>query len=295
MPNHFHLLLRTGLVPISCVKRPGGIYRKNTNPILWAHQTGPPPLTYGEHAMRTRTTRAAILILLLIFVLGGCSSTYVAKPMPFKTPSAYPNATAVADATVAAEAFPNAEKAKEAFGFDIRSAGMLPVQIIFDNQGPHPLEINVGQTFLEDEAGNIWPILDRETAYERATKFTQTKQIFQEGAYGAFLGTAAGAIIGAAVGIVTGHDVLKTVGQGAAVGAAAGASLGGAKGYVSDDARQVVINDLKRKTLHNKPVDPRSLSFGFLFFPGEAPSAKELRLQLKETDTGEVHLLKMKL
>jgi hypothetical protein len=49
------------------------------------------------------------------------------------------------------------------------------------------------------------------------------------------------------------------------------------------------------KTLHNKPVDPRSLSFGFLFFPGEAPSAKELRLQLKETDTGEVHLLKMKL
>jgi len=30
-------------------------------------------------------------------------------------------------------------------------------------------------------------------------------------------------------------------------------------------------------------------------FPGEAPSAKELRLQLKETNTGEVHLLKMKL
>jgi len=245
--------------------------------------------------MRTRRTRAAIATLILIFALGGCSSTYVAKPMPFKTPSAYPNATAVAEATVAAEAFPNAEKAKEAFGFDIRAAGMLPVQIIFDNLGPHPLEINVGQTFLEDESGNIWPILDRETAYERATKFTQSKQIFKEGAYHAFLGTVAGAIVGAAVGIVTGHDVLKTAGQGAAVGAAAGASVGGAKGYFSDDARQVVINDLKRKTLQNKPVDPRSLSFGFLFFPGEAPNAKELRLQLKETDTGEVHLLKMKL
>jgi hypothetical protein len=245
--------------------------------------------------MRKRTTRAAIPILFLIFVLGGCSSTYVAKPMPFKIPSAYPNATAVAEATVAAEAFPNAEKAKEAFGFDIRSAGMLPVQVIFDNQGPHPLEINVGQTFLEDETGNIWPILDRETAYERATKFTQTKQIFQEGAFHAFLGAAAGAIIGAAVGIVTGENVAVTTGKGAAVGGAAGASLGGAKGYFSDDARQVVINDLKRKTLQNQPVDPRSLSFGFLFFPGEAPSAKELRLQLKETDTGEVHLLKMKL
>lgn len=232
---------------------------------------------------------------LFLALSAGCSTTYVAKPMPFKTPSAYPNATEAAGATIAAQAFADAEQAKEAFGFDIRAAGMLPVQVIFDNLGEHPIEINSGQTFLEDDAGNIWPILDRETAYERATKFTQTKQVFTEGAYHAFLGAAAGAIIGAAVGIVTGENVAVTTGKGAAVGGAAGASLGGAKGYFSNDARQVVINDLKRKTLQSKPVDPRSLSFGFLFFPGEAPSAKELRLQLKEVDTGEIHVLKMKL
>lgn len=244
-----------------------------------------------------RTMLAMLLLSAGFFwiVSGGCSTTYVAKPMPFKTPSAYPNATEAAGATIAAEAFADAEKAREAFGFDIRAAGMLPVQVIFDNQGAHPIEINSGQTFLEDEAGNIWPILDRQTAYDRATQYTQTKQVFKEGAYHAFLGAAAGAIIGAAVGIVTGENVAVTTGKGAAVGAAAGASLGGAKGYVSEDARHVVINDLKRKTLQSKPVDPRSLSFGFLFFPGEAPSAKELRLQVKETDTGEVHLLKMKL
>jgi hypothetical protein len=230
-----------------------------------------------------------------LVISGGCSTTYVAKPMPFKTPSAYPNATQAADATIAAQAFAEGEQAKEAFGFDIRAAGMLPVQVIFDNPGVHPLEIISGQTFLEDEAGNIWPILDRETAYDRATKFTQTKQVFTEGAYHAFLGAAAGAIIGAAVGIVTGENVAVTTGKGAAVGGAAGASLGGAKGYFSGDARQVVINDLKRKTLQSKPVEPRSLSYGFLFFPGEAPSAKELRLQLKEADTGELHVLKMKL
>jgi hypothetical protein len=231
----------------------------------------------------------------LLIVSGGCSTTYVAKPLPFKTPSAYPNATEVADATIAAQAFADAEQAKEAFGFDIRAAGMLPVQVIFDNIGDHPIEINSGQTFLEDDAGNIWPILDRETAYDRATKYTQTKQVFTEGAYHAFLGAAAGAIIGAAVGIVTGENLAVTTGKGAAVGGAAGASLGGAKGYFSNDARQVVINDLKRKTLQSKPVDPRSLSFGFLFFPGEAPSAKELRLQLKEADTGQLHVIKMKL
>ena len=244
-----------------------------------------------------KNPRLAILFLaagILLIGSAGCS-TYVAKPMPFKAPSAYPNATEAAGATIAAQAFADAEQAKEAFGFDIRAAGMLPVQVIFDNVGDHPIEINSGQTFLEDEAGNIWPILDRDTAYDRATKYTQTKQVFSEGAYHAFLGAAAGAIIGAAVGIVTGENVAVTTGKGAAVGGAAGASLGGAKGYFSNDARQVVINDLKRKTLQSKPIDPRSLSFGFLFFPGEAPTAKELRLQLKEADTGQIHLLKMKL
>ncbi len=222
----------------------------------------------------------------LLVGLAGCSTAYVARPLPFKSPSAYANVTQVADAQVASEAFADADKAREAFGFDIRAAGMLPVQVVFDNQGSHPLEINVGQTFLEDEAGNIWPILDRDTAYARATKYAQTKEVFTEGAYGAFLGTAAGAIIGAAVGIVTGDNVAVTTGKGAAVGAAAGATLGGVKGYTSGDARRIVVEDLQRKTLQQKPVEPRSLSFGFLFFPGEAPSAVQLRLQLKETDSG---------
>ncbi len=245
-----------------------------------------------EKSLRTLLWLVAAAMLM---GLSGCSSVYVARPLPFKSPSAYPNVARVADAQVASEAFADPDKAKEAFGFDIRAAGMLPVQVVFDNQGAHPLEINVAQTFLEDEAGNIWPILDRDTAYARATKYTQTKEVFTEGAYSAFLGTAAGAIIGAAVGIVTGDNVAAAAGKGAAVGAAAGATLGGAKGYTSNDARRVVVDDLKRKTLEQKPVEPRSLAFGFLFFPGEAPSAALLRLQLKEGDSGEVHLLKMKL
>lgn len=245
--------------------------------------------------MKRRLTPGVCLLLIVVLMSSGCSSSYVAKPMPFRAPSSYPNAVESGGAVIAAQAFAGSAAAQEAFGFDVRAAGMLPVQVIFDNAGPHPIEINVGQTFLEDEAGNIWPILDRETAYERATKYTQTKEVFKEGAYHSFLGAAAGAIIGGAVGIVTGQNVAVATGKGAAVGGAAGATLGGTKGYVSDDARRTVVNDLRRKTLENKPVDPRSLSFGFLFFPGEAPSAKELRLQVRETDTGQVHLLKLAL
>lgn len=235
------------------------------------------------------------VVAIVVVFLAGCATSYEAKPLPFKRPGAYPNATQVSGAVVAAQAFADRDEAKEAFSFDVRAAGMLPVQVIFDNQGSHPLEINAGQTFLEDKTGNLWPLLDSKTAYERASKYAQTKQIFKEGAYHSFLGAAAGAVIGAAVGIVQGENVASAAGKGAAVGAAAGATLGGAKGYGSDDARRTVMDDLRRKSLQNKAVDPKSLTFGFLFFPGEAPSAIELRLQLKERDTGLVHVIKLRL
>ena len=240
-----------------------------------------------------RNVLVLILSILLVF-LTACA-TYKRKPLPFKAPSAYDNATEVVGALVGAEAFVDRRTTKEAFGFDIRGAGMLPVQVVFDNQGPHPLKIDVAQTFLEDAEGNLWPILDREIAYERATKYSQTKQIFKEGAYGGFLGATAGALIGAAVGIVTGGNVGEAAGKGAAVGAAAGAALGGVKGYTSDDARQAIVDDLRRKSLENKPIGPTDLAYGYLFFPGEARSAKQLRLKLVEVDTGTGHVLKLNL
>jgi len=221
----------------------------------------------------------------------GCSTAYQATPLSFRAPSAYPNAQTVGGATVAAKAFSDSEEAKSAFGFDVRGAGMLPVQVVFDNQGPHSFEINAAQTFLEDQEGNLWPILSREIAYERATKYAQTKEIFKEGAYGGFLGATAGAVIGAAIGVVTGNNILETAGKGAAVGAAGGSTVGGVKGYGSEEARKKIIDDLNQKSLESKAIQPASLGYGFLFFPGEAKSAKLLRLKLTESDTSTSHLL----
>ena len=242
-----------------------------------------------------KRTNLILVVSIVIIFLTACATTYKRKPLPFKAPTAYDNVTEVVGALVGAEAYVDSNAAKEAFGFDIRGAGMLPVQVVFENEGPHPLEIDVAQTFLEDADGNLWPILDREIAYERATKYSQTQQIFKEGAYSGFLGATAGALIGAAVGIVTGDNVAEAAGKGAAVGAAAGATLGGSKGYASDDARHAIVNDLQRKSLENKPVEPKSLAYGYLFFPGEARSAKQLRLKLVEADTGTVHILKLNL
>jgi len=239
-----------------------------------------------------RQISTLFLTFLLVFATG-CGKSYQAKPLPFRTPASYENMVKIGGAEIASKAFVDPKETKEAFGFDILAAGMLPVQVVFDNQGPHTLEINGHQTFIEDQTGNLWPVLSSKIAYERATKYAQTKEIFKEGAYSGFLGAVAGSLVGAAVGVVTGENVAETAGKGAAVGAAAGATLGGTGAYASDDARRAIISDLREKSLQNNAVEPKNLAHGFLFFPGEAKSAKQLRLHILETDTGKTHVLKM--
>lgn len=232
------------------------------------------------------------ILAAILFLAGACATAYQATPLPFRAPSAYPNATQVEQTVVGAQAFTDPKKAQEAFGFDVRGAGMLPVQIAIDNDGTRSFRIVPEQTFLEDDAGNLWPILSDQLAYDRATKYAKTKEIFKEGAYGGMLGATAGALIGAAIGIVAGQGVGASMGGGAAIGAAAGATLGGAKGYSSDEARLRITDDLKQKSLENKPIG-KGLSYGIIFFPGEAKSAKLLRLQLREVETGKAHILKL--
>lgn len=229
-----------------------------------------------------------ILSISILIAVMGCSTAYKAQPLPFKAPAAYGNMVEANGIQVGAQAFADTESARKAFGFDIRGAGMLPVQMVFDNQGMERVTINPGQTFLEDREGNLWPVLTDKFAYERATRYAQTQQIFKEGAYKGFLGAAAGTIIGAAIGIVSGEDVGRTTAEGAVIGAAAGSVLGGASGYASNDARAAIVRDLKDKSLENQAIEPGNLAHGIIFFPGEAESAKQLRLQLRESDSGKV-------
>ncbi len=241
-------------------------------------------------------TRSAII--LASFLSFSCASdTYIVKPLPFKMPEAYHNAQDAAGATIGARAYVDVREARENFGFDVRGAGMLPVEVVIDNRGPHPLEINVGQTFLEDNEGNLWPILSRDLAYERASKYAQTKEIFESGAYQGFLGAVAGAAIGAAVGIVSGHSLGPDIGKGAVIGGVGGGVIGGTNTYSEGayEARHAIVNDLQQKTLKLQSLEPNNLSYGILFFPGEAKSAKLLRMQIIEKDTDKPFTLFFKL
>lgn len=228
----------------------------------------------------------ATIGILAVLLISGCSTAYKAQPLPFKTPEAYGNATQVDNVDIGGRAFVDEKVASKAFGFNIRKAGMLPVQLVFDNLGEDAVEIVPGQTFLVDNEGNLWPILSERLAYERATKYARTEETFKQGAYKGFLGAAAGTVIGAAIGIVSGDNVGSAAGKGAAVGAAAGATLGGASGYASDNARSAIVSDLQKETLKNKAIEPGGLSHGIIFFPGEATSARQLRMQIRDTATG---------
>ncbi len=224
-------------------------------------------------------------LLVVGLMLWGCNP-YSQQVVPFKMPATYPNMTQVAGVQIGSRVFMDPNEAQSAFGFDIRGAGLLPVQVVLDNKGAYPIEINPTQTFLIDFQNNLWPVLDKRLAYERVAKHTELAGIGSGAAKHGFLGAAAGALIGAAIGIVGGRGIGEAAGKGAALGAAAGATLGGAAAYGSDRAGQDISEDLRNKSLENRPIRPLEIVHGFIFFPGEASSAKELRLQFKEVGSG---------
>ncbi|MCJ7833494.1 MAG: glycine zipper family protein, partial [Deltaproteobacteria bacterium] len=65
-----------------------------------------------------------------------------------------------------------------------------------------------------------------------------------------------------------------------------GATAGGAAAVGSNRASQDISDDLRNKSLESRPIQPLEIVHGFIFFPGEASSAKELRLQIREIGTG---------
>ena len=231
-----------------------------------------------------RYTTLALLPAMLVLV--SCTF-YESREVAFRPPDQLANTQQVGGAKIAAEQYADKSAAKEAFGFDIRGAGLLPVQVIFDNQGPQRFEVVAEQTFLVDATGAYWNLLDRKTAYQRVESSSEYGTIVKGGAEKGMFGAVAGALAGAAIGILSGHNVGEAVGKGAAVGAAGGAIYGGAEAGTSEEAGRQIARDLANKDLENRIIEPGNINRGFLFFPGEAPSAGQLRLQLRDVTTGQ--------
>jgi len=231
------------------------------------------------------------LLFIAVFILSACAGSYKSQEIPFRPPSAYTSMKVVAGAQIAAQAYTEAAEAKQIFGFDIRKAGLLPVQVVIDNAGEDSLEINPSQTFLVDAGGNYWQLMDNRSAYRRVSASTEFSNIASESGKSAFWGALGGAVVGGAIAIVGGENVGEGLGKGAVIGGALGSVGGGSEALQSPEVEYQISRDLGTKALENRPIRPGELGRGFLFFPGEAKSASQLRLQIEAIRSGKLYTL----
>ena len=235
-----------------------------------------------------------ICMLIIAAHLSACA-TYQTKSVSFKPPQAYGNFQDVTGLMVGAEAFAEKKQADAAFGFDIHGAGVLPVQIVLDNKSGQSVEVVSGQTFLVDKSGGYWKILTNHQAVTRVEKATESGAIASGAGKGAAFGALAGAVLGLAVGIVSGRNAGEAVVKGGVLGGAGGAVIGGA-GRAGDNREQqyTIAENMQEKGVEGKSIPADSLASGFIFFPAEAATASELRLQVLFRETGSVRTVHLK-
>jgi hypothetical protein len=239
--------------------------------------------------------KKSLCLLIIAAHLSACA-TYESKSVSFRPPQDYANYQNTSGLLVGAESFADSKQAEQAFGFDIRAAGLMPVQVVLDNKSGQGVEVVSGQTFLIDETNRYWKILTNREAADRVQKATDAGAIAGGAGKGAAYGAAAGALLGLAIGVVSGRDVGSAVVKGGVLGGAGGAVIGGANKAGDDRQREYKIaDDIRDKGVEGKIMQSDSLASGFIFFPGEVTSAKELRLQIKFRGDGRVQTLNLKL
>jgi len=234
-----------------------------------------------------RIIRILTAMIFISVQVAGCTS-YKSQYVSFRPPEAYANNQQAGGVSIGAEGYLGADEAKDAFGFDIKATGLIPFQLVMNNQSGKSIQIVTEQTFMLDAEGNYWPVVANQVAVDRISKSTQLAALGKGAGVGALWGAAGGAILGAAVGIASGQNVGKAMGAGAALGGAGGAILGTGKEAMSTDRPTQILNDIRSKGLEGKTIPQDHLANGFLFFPAEAKSAKSIKLQFKEMESGKV-------
>ncbi len=244
--------------------------------------------------LRQKWLTPAAVLLVFIFILSAC--THKERVVPIQIPEGATNRVEFDNGLkIAARAFIDSETAAQSFGFNIRKAGILPVQVTFQNDSRQTVSIQPDQTFLIDDSSQAWPLLSLEQTYRRSKKYVEAGETLKGAAVPSLLLGTAGAVAGAAIGIVSGSNVGEAIGKGAAIGTATGAIAGGGRSYT--ETGREIREDLLNKRLGNETVQPRQLAYGVLFFPGtpeyEAQSASRLRLSLKIGNRRELAIINL--
>lgn len=170
-------------------------------------------------------------------------------------------------ARVALRLLANAEVARQAFGMDLRSAGMLPVRVAIVNPGPLPLRIDAPQTFLIDRQGLAWPLLTLDQAEARL------KTLGNPGAGPKPDGEPWTQVPETLTGFAL--DIVPS--KGPDPGQAGSGGLGAWLRFLRDSPslEQRVLDDLTARCPRIPELRPGQTAEGYLFFPGGSGEAQE--------------------
>ncbi|MGL4209683.1 MAG: hypothetical protein ACRCTY_09890 [Candidatus Adiutrix sp.] len=215
--------------------------------------------------------------LLLVFVLAACATKYEYKPIAAKDATAYDNVVSVFGAHIGAEVYYNDALVKQVFGFNLKSAGVVPVQLVIDNGSATPLTILSGARVL-DTQGNWWELLPDQVVFSRVNEYTKGGVDGGQLAQRTVLFGIVGGLAGAVTGIVTGTNIGEAAGKGAAIGGAVGASSAILNAENNPGSPAAVTRDFSDRNLGGRVVAPGTSQSGFLYFPAEMKKPVRLRL-----------------
>jgi hypothetical protein len=221
------------------------------------------------------------LVSMIALALASCAPRYEYRAIPVRPLAGYPGQAQVAGAGLGAIAFYSSADLKDLFGFDLKKAGVVPVQILVRNGGSGAVTLLDGAR-IEDSNGLIWDVLPSDVVYNRINDYTSGSLDGERGAKRTLLWGLAGGIVGAAVGIASGTNVGAAAGKGAAIGAAAGAASAiTGMGTESDDTSGDVVRDFSSRSLDHRTVASGTEASGFLYFPAESSQPRRLTLNVE--------------
>jgi len=181
------------------------------------------------------------------------------QPVPYQ-----PVQYAGAGLSIGADVLSDPERSKQYFGVDLNKAEVLPVLLVYTNNGNHLFNIQRGQVFAVDYENNMWQSLTTEQATSRISGSEVGQDLMRGAGKGALIGGAGGAALGAALGAVMGD-----AGKGAMIGAAAGGIGGGAYGATHEKGKMenIIQRDVISKALQDQQMSPGYTINGFIFLP----------------------------
>jgi hypothetical protein len=218
-------------------------------------------------------------ILCMVLAVTACAPRYEFKAIPMRPIDNYANSTRFQDGRAGAMAFFESRDVTKVFGFDLKRAGVIPVQVTLQNDAQDGGLTLASATILDSDS-LLWTVLPSDVVYQRIDEHTSGGLSGEQGVRRSLLWGLAGGIIGAAVGVATGSSVAEGAGKGAAVGVALGTVSSIGQNSVSGSEGDIV-RDFSSRSLDHATVAAGESANGMLYFPAEASRPVSLNLTMR--------------